>query len=273
MDLKQYIGKKILYYRKLNKLTQQELAEKLGTTKQTISKYEKGQRKANQDMLFQLCDIFSVSVDDFFPNQKTDVVTHPKVTDLIQDIMDTSTQLEEKRQQVVLDTAKTQLEEQNASKTNKVISIDELKEDNAEYKPKPLNPVTVIESLAAGNGHSYSDENERFTVYTDRDDLANYHLASFISGDSMEPEYNNGDVALIRKGYDNIQGAVYAIDYNGKTFMKKLYNDGYQFRLVSINDKYDDILIGVPVDEDIYFNIVGRVVDSFIPMNRYGELL
>ncbi|WP_375661163.1 S24 family peptidase, partial [Bartonella sp. CL71SXKL] len=33
----------------------------------TITRYENGDRKANQDVLFNLADIFNVSVDDFFP--------------------------------------------------------------------------------------------------------------------------------------------------------------------------------------------------------------
>ena len=67
MDLKKYIGNQIKTFRKSAGFTQDELAKRLNTTKQTISRYEKGERKANQDMLFKLCDIFNVSIDDFFP--------------------------------------------------------------------------------------------------------------------------------------------------------------------------------------------------------------
>ena len=69
MDLKKYIGNQIKTFRKSAGFTQDELAKRLNTTKQTISRYEKGDRKANQDMLFELCDIFGVSIDDFFPSQ------------------------------------------------------------------------------------------------------------------------------------------------------------------------------------------------------------
>ena len=52
IELTQYIGSRIKYYRKLNKMNQDELATVLNTTKQSISRYEKGIRKANQDILF-----------------------------------------------------------------------------------------------------------------------------------------------------------------------------------------------------------------------------
>ena len=64
MELNIYIGQKIKEFRTKAKMTQSDLASALDTTKQTISRYEKGDRKAGQDTLFALCDIFNVSIDD-----------------------------------------------------------------------------------------------------------------------------------------------------------------------------------------------------------------
>lgn len=66
-ELAIFIGSKIKEYRLQNSMTQTELAKKLNISKQTVSKYEKGIIKANQDTLFKLADIFNVSVNDFFP--------------------------------------------------------------------------------------------------------------------------------------------------------------------------------------------------------------
>lgn len=38
MELSKYIGSKIRYYRELKNLTQDELAERLGTTRQSVSR-------------------------------------------------------------------------------------------------------------------------------------------------------------------------------------------------------------------------------------------
>jgi len=70
MDLKKFIGNKIKEFRTSRGMNQDVLAEKLDTTKQSVSRYEKGERQANQDVLFQLSNIFNVSIDDFFPNNK-----------------------------------------------------------------------------------------------------------------------------------------------------------------------------------------------------------
>lgn len=48
--------------------------------------------------------------------------------------------------------------------------------------------------------------------------------------------------------------------------MEPMYKDGDRFRLVSVNRKYDNIIIDIPVHSDMYFNIVGKVVDNFTPV-------
>ena len=71
MELNKYIGTKIKHFREAQSLTQDDLAEKLDTTRQSVSRYENGERKANQDLLFRLASIFNVTVDEFFPPRQT----------------------------------------------------------------------------------------------------------------------------------------------------------------------------------------------------------
>lgn len=73
MELNKYIGMQIKHFREAKGWTQDELAEKLGTTRQSISRYENGERKANQDLLFDLAFNFDVKVDEFFPPRHEDV--------------------------------------------------------------------------------------------------------------------------------------------------------------------------------------------------------
>lgn len=66
-DLSKYIGDKIKSLREKNGMTQDFLADQLNTSRQSISRYEAGERKANQDILFELAEIFGVTINDFFP--------------------------------------------------------------------------------------------------------------------------------------------------------------------------------------------------------------
>ena len=57
------ISKQIKDLRKQHNYTQEELAEKLNTSRQTISKWEKGISEPDLNMLMQLSQLFSVSTD------------------------------------------------------------------------------------------------------------------------------------------------------------------------------------------------------------------
>lgn len=70
-ELTQYIANQIKSMREFRRMSQQELADKLNTTKQTVSRYENGQRKANQDVLFELSHIFGCNINDFFPKNES----------------------------------------------------------------------------------------------------------------------------------------------------------------------------------------------------------
>lgn len=62
------IGKKITDLRKNNKLSQEDLAEKLGVTKQTISKWELGQTYPSINQAKELSKIFNISLDELVNN-------------------------------------------------------------------------------------------------------------------------------------------------------------------------------------------------------------
>lgn len=66
-ELLLYIGNKIKEIREMNGFSQTELGDKIGVSKQSICNYEKGERDAGQDNIFNIAEIFDVSIDYFFP--------------------------------------------------------------------------------------------------------------------------------------------------------------------------------------------------------------
>lgn len=58
------VGNKITYYRKLNNMTQDELAELLFVTRQALSKWENGISVPGIDTLLSICKIFNVSFEE-----------------------------------------------------------------------------------------------------------------------------------------------------------------------------------------------------------------
>ena len=62
------IGKKIMSLRKKNGLSQEELAEKIGVARQTISKWELGETSPDLKQSKELSKIFNVSLDELTDN-------------------------------------------------------------------------------------------------------------------------------------------------------------------------------------------------------------
>ena len=149
---------------------------------------------------------------------------------------------------------------------NKYLQLNEINQKKLltmanELYVSQLYKYQVHAKLSAGLGNFYYEDYEFDTVYFDKD--ISYDIASWIDGDSMEPKYHSGDVALIKKtGYD-FDGLNYAVVYNEETYIKKVFLEENTVRLVSINDNYKDII--APIEE---VNIVGVVTDSFKPIKE-----
>ena len=63
------LNEKLKNLRIENKMTQRELANKLGISIPTLQKYEYGTLNIKNEIILSLCDIFNISVDDFL-NEK-----------------------------------------------------------------------------------------------------------------------------------------------------------------------------------------------------------
>ena len=243
MDLKKYIGNQIKTFRKSASFTQDELAKRLNTTKQTISRYEKGDRKANQDMLFELCDIFGVSIDDFFPSQN-ETLQSPTASS-IQTIYD---QLAPPRQSKVLTYAEKQLKEQRNEEETKINEVSEVIQlYSYDYYDHPAS---------AGTGQYLNDVRvERIELPVDVD--ADFVIP--IKGDSMEPDYHDGDLVFIQTSVELNDGVIGVFNYNGDAYIKQLVIDKDQAYLHSLNPTYKDM----PITPETDFRIIGEVVDLY----------
>lgn len=60
------LGLNIAYYRKLNGFTQERLAEALNLDRTTISKIELAISGVSLDVIFEMCDLFSISPSKLF---------------------------------------------------------------------------------------------------------------------------------------------------------------------------------------------------------------
>ena len=225
-----YQPEKLKARRKELKLTQKEIAEQLGISFQAYSAWERGVKEPSKEKVAQLEKILKVAKGYF---------TQIEIVRLYNSLS------KQGKDKVLLYARNLAQEEQ----TQKVVDM-----------PKRLYEYRVYERMSAGIGASVYDDRNFDTVYFN-EELA-HDFASWVSGDSMEPKYQNGSVALIRETGFDYDGAVYAVVCNNQTYIKRVYREEDGLRLVSINPKYKDIFISYEEDP----RIVGIIVGNFVPM-------
>ncbi|MDR0199337.1 MAG: helix-turn-helix domain-containing protein [Streptococcaceae bacterium] len=218
-------------------LSKYALAKKLDISYASYFAWEKGSKQPNQKNLYKLAEILHVNLLYF--EEGSEILTN-------------YLQLTKDRQQKSINFVTKELAEQR---------------QGLHLISEPTYAYHVYQKLSAGVGLSY-DETERDydTVYYNKE--IHHEMASWISGDSMEPRYHDGDVALLAfASFDD--GQVYAIDWDGNTYIKKVYQEKEGLRLVSLNPKYSDKF--APYEEDV--RIVGKVIASFTPLEEsHGPL-
>ena len=73
-NLVEVIAENLIYYRKLNKLTQLQLAEKLNYSDKAISKWERGESLPDLYILNNIAQIYGVTLNDLTSETKTQPV-------------------------------------------------------------------------------------------------------------------------------------------------------------------------------------------------------
>lgn len=227
-----YQPEKLKARRKELKMTQKDIADQLGISYQAYSAWERGVKEPSKEKVQQLEQILRVPKDYF-----TEI-----------EIVRLYNTLSNKGKNQVVEYARDLVKKE---KTQQVIPVSE-----------KLYEYHVYEKMSAGIGASVYDDRNYDTVYFN-EELA-HDFASWVSGDSMEPKYQNGSVALIRETGFDYDGAVYAVVCNNQTYIKRVYREEEGLRLVSINPKYKDIFI--TYDEDP--RVVGIIVGNFMPLKE-----
>ncbi len=224
-------------------MKQTELSERTGISKSSISEWLNGRYEAKADKIVLIAKALNVNesyligLDVPMENE----VEYSSTKTILDNIFN---KLEKPRQEIVINTAQEQLDEQNKDKVIK------------------LFPYNVQEKLSAGTGYDYDGNGSYDIAYFDKE--IDYDFASWVFGDSMIPDYQSGDVALIKQCPFDYDGQVYAVDWDGQSYIKKVYKEENGLRLVSTNEKYSDKF--APFTEEP--RIIGKVVASFTPLEK-----
>ncbi|WP_271327848.1 XRE family transcriptional regulator [Lactococcus muris] len=226
--------KRLQLLAKENKKSLNQIEKELNLSKNTLYNYKKN--KPTTDRLNTLSKYFGVSTDYLLG-----------ITDV--------------RQSKSSENELSQLNETNQKRTNTLIEKF-LKEQEPPVTSEKLFPYHVMDqALSAGLGYGYTNELNYSTVYWNKE--VDYDMATWIKGDSMEPEFYNGEVVLIKEqNVPDYDGQVCAVDWDGNSFIKKVYVEDDGFVLSSINDKYADKFASWYEEP----RIIGKVIAHFVPV-------
>lgn len=223
-----FSGEKLKNIREEKGYSQAEVAKLLNISRVSYFNWENGKTKPNQKNLNLLSQLLGVE-ETYFVSEY--------------DIVDTYFKLNKDNRHKLENYADDLLKEQK-----KIVQL-----------PK-YYAYKVFEKLSAGTGYSYFGDGNYDTVFYD--EQLDHDFASWVFGDSMEPTYLNGEVVLIKQTGFDYDGAIYAVDWDGQTYIKKVYREEDGLRLVSLNKHYADKF--APYDENP--RIIGKIVGNFMPL-------
>lgn len=246
------LGDRIRKLRESRNMTQTELSEILSMkTYTTVSKWEKNENFPKGKDLKKLAEIFNVTSDYLLglSDTKLGKITtqneHPEILTIYN-------QLEEPKQEKVLDYAKEQLEEQNSSK---IISIFDKPQEDEDYI------TDYVEGLVAAGHGTFQEDNLHMEVRLRAEDVPeDYDTIAKVAGDSMEPMIEDNDLLFIKVTNQVDINDIGIFQINGKNFVKKLkrdYNGGWY--LQSLNNSYEEIHL--TEEDDI--RTIGEVVSVY----------
>lgn len=226
-----FSGQRLKTLRKEKKMSQEKLGSLLNISKVAVSNWENGKSFPTLDNLNELAKVLKVDTDYF--------TKHGEIIRIY-------SRLNKSNQHKVVNYSSELLEQQN-SDDNTIIDL---------YSYK------TYEGLSAGSGYSYFNDGDYTLTYSTEN--ISHDFASWVVGDSMEPELPNGDVVLIKQSTNLDDGDIYAVEFNEQTYVKKVYRHKTYLRLVSINENYDDIF--APYEENP--RIIGKIVGHFTPIEQ-----
>ncbi|MGT2959346.1 hypothetical protein A9Q68_10190 [Streptococcus bovimastitidis] len=249
------LGEIIKEYRDEHKLSMDAFAKKSGMTKGYISMLEKNEHPKSKKPIIPTNETISkvakgigVDIDTILekldPEQEIQMNVSPK--DMSKKTPSNITPLLSSQPEItqIYNT----LSQDSKTKLLKYAKL--LQEaDSIEYYE-----VIATTKLSAGLGYAFNEYDQERVYVANRP--PKHDLASFVYGDSMEPKFQSGElVYLVDKGLSSYDGEICAVAYDGDTFIKRVYTEAGKLRLVSLNPKYEDIIIDFPPADGEFIRI------------------
>jgi phage repressor protein C with HTH and peptisase S24 domain len=239
-------------------LTRPQLSKALDIRERTYLNYETGEAKPPYETLCTIADFYGVSVDYLLGREKpvslADLLNRYDLTELEKKFIEIYVSIDKKHRTELCDA----LEKAAAEVRD---------EDDDDEPDTPLHIFRTFRRGAAAASWSAgapTDETECEEVLYDTTGLKQRRdfdkcFVVPVEGDSMSPEYEDGDCVLVHPGLEVGEGDIGIFGMDGEVFIKQLGGNA----LHSLND-------ASPEYEDIFgeWETIGKVLGKVIPVAK-----
>ena len=238
-ETKPMICDRIRHYREKLGMEQKALATMVGVTANAVSNWERGRARPDVNLLPDICEALQITLYQLYGLDDPSV----KYT-AVEDIIENYRQLTPGHQYALRAMAQNLLQVQQAEGC------------------REIHKLTRFEhQLAAGIGDPNEFEDSGTPIYVYDDSLTCRADCVFtVNGDSMEPDYPDGCMVLVKRISDSGEltpGDIGAFMIDNETYIKEYREDG----LHSLNPKYD--VMRFSDEESVY--LIGRVIGVLSP--------
>lgn len=250
VENKEIFANNLSFYMEQKGVDRNTLCADLDLKYTTVRDWLKGITYPRIGKIELLANYFNINKSDLIENK---IFTAQPSDSLLEEITNTARKLNTDNKKIVLRTSEELLESQENEEETKINEVSEV---------ISLYQVEVVSETAAASGFNYGfgyDDTDRETIEVD-ERPPRHDIATKVSGDSMQPDYQDGDILyLVDKGLTTYNGDLAVIAYGDRSYFKKIYTENGRLRLVSLNDKYEDIILDFPPAEDTHIKIYAVV--------------
>lgn len=250
VENKEIFANNLSFYMEQKGVDRNTLCADLDLKYTTVRDWLKGITYPRIGKIELLANYFNINKSDLIENK---ISTAQPSDSLLEEITNTARKLNTDNKKIVLRMSEDLLNEQKNEEETKINEVS---------KVINLYQVEVVSETAAASGFNYGfgyDDTDRENIEVD-EQPPRHDIATKVSGDSMQPDYQDGDILyLVDKGLTTYNGDLAVIAYGDRSYFKKIYTENGHLRLVSLNDKYEDIILDFPPAEDTHIKIFAVV--------------
>ena len=228
---------------KKRKISQKKLCQQIGITESKLSYWLTKGKSIPSEYIVPICEYLNISPIFLLIGQEIDSKNQVTLSKEEIEFIKEYRYLSNKSKSEIRNTL------------NHLYEIEKRMETTKEFATPTVQVRHSIFKVSAGVGEWLSDEKWNMITILDTPQARKATFALTIEGDSMMPDFENGDIVLVRQqdAVDIGQICIYTIE--GKGYIKKYGGD----RLISLNDDYDDIIFKDYQDIHCKGLVIGKV--------------